>query len=414
MSEKKLLMRTTAGKLMAESETGKLMVQSKCPPSVWRLDESGNYIDSIGILRGTSNCFTPYRIDAEENVVAVFRDYSSGMPPYPFYIRKWTWGLEKVWDNDWDEGWNEVHDVANDSENHIIVIGVKNWVNTIEEFDADGDSLWSATLPQYGQAVTVDSSNNIYVACTRYVRKYNSAGTVQWTYDGGSGNPGFRKIGIDVNCSVYVFAGEEVRKLNDDGVLQWSFSCCDVPPEEWGLDDLAVTSDGDVVVGGATSYWDDYLQATYGTPTLIEVGWSYDVGDYGQPEEDLKSSDPVYCCTQAHTCTVDTLPPDGADWEDYWEVNTKRNLWKIKGTGVLDWGNYFNCNIRAIAVDSSEAVYLACIRKDSKTVRKINSTGTSEVWSFDTGPGGTSYGANGILWKDSKLIVSSYHYGWPG
>lgn len=173
--------------------------------------------------------------------------------------------------------------LAIDSSNNIYFAGETNEFGqgqrdfALIKYDTDGSIVWQRTLGSstddipYG--VAVDSAGNIYVvgspevSGTRYLGliKYNSAGTVQWqtSLKNASTTADGHAITIDASDNIYV-AGfgvdlysvssqvdGAVAKFDTDGVLQWQRSLSDENTgNEQRLRAIATDSSGNVYVGG--------------------------------------------------------------------------------------------------------------------------------------------------------------------
>lgn len=125
----------------------------------------------------------------------------------------------------------------------------------VRKYDSTGTEVWTrqfgTTKTDQAYAVSADASGNVYVAgwtygglsgnnvgyADAYVRKYDSAGTVQWTRQFGSGgNDAASAIAVDASGNVYVAGHAQgglpqpnvgsldayVRKYDSAGTEQWT------------------------------------------------------------------------------------------------------------------------------------------------------------------------------------------------
>ena len=74
--------------------------------------------------------------------------------------------------------------VAVDSKDNIIVTGIHGTM----KFDSNGNGIWASVIPFKGYGVAVDSNDNILVVDSYFTtRKYSPTGTLIWeeTFDSG-------------------------------------------------------------------------------------------------------------------------------------------------------------------------------------------------------------------------------------
>ena len=180
----------------------------------------------------------------------------------------------------------------------------KNLISTVTQLPAQ--DYWIATLggtgSDYGQAIAVDSSGNVYV--TGYtasqgaggndalITKYDTSGTIQWQRSlGGSGTERGQGIAVDSSGNVYVTGyitsqgagGNDaiIAKYNTSGTIQWQRILGGASSEiGYGI---AVDSSGNVYVAGSTASQgaggNDAIIAKYNTSGTIQ--WQRSLGGAG-------------------------------------------------------------------------------------------------------------------------------------
>ncbi len=248
----------------------------------WYQKETGNYWgDYDGVDENNDGIGdTPYYIPGTAGSI----DY---YPLWDHVIYVWnsTWGLREF--QDWGTG------VALDSAGNFYIAGTtENLKHTYDicvvKLNSEGVVLWyrtwgsSATINnpyaiERGTGIALDSSGNIYITgYTEYgwqmfLLKYDSVGNLLWnlTRSGQS-----YAITIDSSDNIYI-AGTHLVKYNSEGVEQWSQSC----PRGRGI---ALDSFENIYVVGATSSWDATLVKYDSSGMLLwSRTWGQSMLDYG-------------------------------------------------------------------------------------------------------------------------------------
>ena len=114
------------------------------------------------------------------------------------------------------------------------------------------------TLQNYAvDELAVDTSGNIYIGYSNAVKKFNSAGTVQWTGSPGAGTVTSLALGVGADTSVYVGTSSQMRKLSmSAGTVDATFttntntgSGAGMTVSNLGVPALAVQSTGGIIAG---------------------------------------------------------------------------------------------------------------------------------------------------------------------
>ena len=253
--------------------------------------------------------------------------------------------------------------------------------------------------------IAVDSSGNVYVnGITNFtggydsmmIAKYDTNGNLDWQFTFGDSNTQERGHGIAVDSSGNVFVcgettknmtstGALVAKLNNSGALQWQRTLDSSYSQVFY--DVVVDSSDNVYVGGYTgiSGVTYYLAAKYNNSGTLQ--WQRTIGGSSTSEDGysitIDSSDNVY------VGGVSTGGGVGV-YDSY--------LVKYNSSGTYQWQKSLGTSgqqiqIRSLASDSSDNVYVAGSYSSSYFFAKYNSSGTLQ-WQRSFGGSGTdwSYG----------------------
>jgi len=240
-------------KISAESLSG-LPILSKLTPigggegySTYQLDFTGGSLTKNGdaelLITVASEVYSYGKILLGKRISAYF--------VWHFDIA--THSTAKGWARTWGgPSWDKGYGVATDGNSNVYVTG---WfIGTVDfdpgsavdehtanssydiflsKFDSNGEFQWARTLdgagPEYGCAVAVDGSGNVYVAGGAgdvFLTKFDSNGEFQWTrtWGGEYADRGFG-VAVDGSGNIYV-TGSSVkiflRKYNSNGEFQWS------------------------------------------------------------------------------------------------------------------------------------------------------------------------------------------------
>jgi uncharacterized delta-60 repeat protein len=235
-------------------------------------------------------------------------------------------------------------------------IGGPYWIGTLGDVGAD-----------FGYAIAVDSSGNVYVtgqinsqgagSADVLITKYDTSGTIQWQRIlGGGGNDYGYGIAVDSSGNVYVTGRTNsqgaggfdvlITKYDTSGTIQWQRRLGG-SSSDYGQG-IAVDSSGNVYVTGYTAspsggVQNDVLIAKYDTSGTIQ--WQRTLGDVDSDEGygiAVDSSGNVYVAGIA-TSAINVLIA---------KYNTSGTIqWQRRLGAGSDYG-------RGIAVDSSGNVYV--------------------------------------------------------
>lgn len=179
------------------------------------------------------------------------------------------------------------YDVAVDgSSGAVYVVGESGYTNGfVQAYDSSGAFAWSdAPLGRSVGGVAVDGAGNVYVGgytessldgtpilggYDAFVRMYDAAGSVQWTWQfGTAADDWVHAVAVDADGSVYVSGGTHgdldavnadpedpdvfVHKYDAAGNVQWAVQQGTADSEY--VDDIALDSDGNVYVATEHNY----------------------------------------------------------------------------------------------------------------------------------------------------------------
>lgn len=200
--------------------------------------------------------------------------------------------------------------LAIDDSGNVYVTGTSRDSSNVEDlttikYNSDGDEIWVArynapeSLWDYGEDVVVDNNGNIYVTGFGYSQssdrdmitiKYNSNGDTHWIrkYNGPSNDEDYgRAIIVDNSGNVYV-TGESYDsnsnndyatiKYNASGVQEWVMRYNGPVNNEDNPASIAVDGSGNVFVTGASlgvGTDNDYATIKYSQVTNVETNSEY-------------------------------------------------------------------------------------------------------------------------------------------
>ena len=307
--------------------------------------------------------------------------------------------------------------VTYDSSGNVYITGYTNSAGAggnellIAKYNSSGTIQWQRTLgtgtayrhDDTGRMIAVDSSGNVYVNGTTnftggydsmMIAKYNSSGTLQWQKTFGDSNTQERGHGITVDSSGNVFVcgettkgmtsiGALVAKLNSSGALQWQRTL-DASSSQIFYD-VVVDSSDNVYVGGYTgiSGVTYYLVAKYNNSGTLQ--WQRTIG--GSSTTDIGYGIAVDSSDNVYIGGVSTGGGIGG-YDSY--------LVKYNSSGTYQWQKSLGTSgqqiqIRSLASDSSDNVYVAGSYSSSYFFAKYNSSGTLQ-WQRSFGGSGTDWG----------------------
>ena len=256
------------------------------------------------------------------------------------------------------------------------------------------DSFWIALLggsdTEEAIGITVDSSDNIFVCgptasdgagnTDGLLAKYNTDGTLLWDKTlGGSARDYFYASATDSNGNVYVSgytASQGVAyydvlttKYNSSGAIQWQRILGQTYYDTG--DAIAVDSSGNVYVTGRlrNSEQVDHLSLLkYNTSGSLQfqtaLNWGGDKGSHGRGIAFDSSGDILICGNNKPSANY----------------SNQFALVKYNSSGALQYNKIFgnqsggNRQLRGIAIDSSDNIYLSGLGNDHSVITKLNSS----------------------------------------
>ena len=349
--------------------------------------------------------------------------------------------------DDYSEGWNVTWgisgdtdmalDLVTDSSDNIYVVGMSGEMFsmgnlTLSKFSNTGVSLWNVewggTDRDRGDAIAIDSSDNIYIAGTTQsfstgpagdicLLKYESSGFLHWfkTWGGTTQHDYATDIAVDSEGNIYITgstkdygAGKRdmvLLKYNSSGDFQW-FKTWGTSEEEWGDGVTIDSSTGDIYIVGTsyyfpTSAWDIFV---VGYNSSGEEKWSqtWDGGfsDYGG-KISLDSRGGIYVTGMAEKT--------GGN-EDFllWKINTSGNVeWN------RTWGGNPNDRGQDLITDSSDNVYIVGYtqsfgaQNNDVALLKYNYSGFLQ-WNITWGSSGVELGLCITLDSFEQIYIAGY------
>jgi uncharacterized delta-60 repeat protein len=323
---------------------------------------------------------------------------------------------------------SSTYDYANagavDSSGNVYAFGTVNYTNfQLVKCNNDGAIQWQRRLafsPEGdGQSVKVDSSGNVYVFGTSsdgvsndfQVAKYNSSGTIQFQRRLGNTTSieYGRAVALDSSANIYVcgysnIGGLEyfqVAKYDSSGSLQWQRTLDNsISMQGQGI---SVDSSGNVLVVGRSFS----LSPNSNNIQLVK----YDSSGNVQWQKRLRSngSDIGYAVSSDSSNNVyicgDAPGPNGSD---------AFLIAKYNSSGTLQWQRSLSstntANARSIVVDSSSNVYVCGYATDVTQavnyvhIAKYNSSGTIQ-WQRQLGNNSVNFGRGIAVDSSNKIYV---------
>jgi hypothetical protein len=254
----------------------------------------------------------------------------------------------------------------------------RNWIATLS-----GPSSTSI----YGQSVTVDSSNYVYVCGisspgtnSLQLEKYNTLGVIQWQVKLGTTGTG-SGVATDTSGNIYV-SGQNltganysllVAKYNSSGVLQWQRKLAS-STSQWRATSVAVDTSGNAYIGGYTTSGANFVGqlAKYDTSGAIQWQRSLAGGSTIINGVAVDSSSNLYVCGGSNA-----------------SGSYLYTVAKYNSSGAIQWQRGLGATTSAagqgIAVDSSGNVYVCGQHTNNGTIynlslAKFNTSGTLQ-WS---------------------------------
>jgi hypothetical protein len=204
------------------------------------------------------------------------------------------------WNRTWGGIWSDYClGLALDSSNNVYLVGNTQSFGTAGSYDMvlikyneNGVKLWNHTWggidDEIGEAVAVDSSNNVYISGrTAYydvvLVKYNGNGVQLWNRTwGGNSNDDSSGIAVDSSDNVYLgvttwsFGAQHnamvLMKYDSSGVLQWNRTWDTIEYDYSG--GVTVGSSGNVYLAGTTEKLDFFSEIEQQDIVLLEYDTS--------------------------------------------------------------------------------------------------------------------------------------------
>jgi hypothetical protein len=301
---------------------------------------------------------------------------SYGNGNYDIFLVKYDKFGTQVWNRTWGYGSADYCEhIAIDSQDNIYLagqIGLYPSHVTLVKFDHTGTQLWNITWggteSENCFAVATDPLGNVYLTgatmsfgadlVDMFLVKFNSSGDEQWyTLWGGSGWDTGRGLTLDSSNNIYI-AGETnsygagghdmaLVKYSNMGVFQWNRTWGGVDDED--AYDVKLDSSGSIYVSGRTSALGARILVKYDN-FGVQV-WNVSVSDmfaYDRAPIALDSSDNIFFGGYNNTATP---------------LGTQIRLVKINGSGVQLWDMSWGLNEgeygEVLTIDSSGNIYIA-------------------------------------------------------
>lgn len=328
-----------------------------------------------------------------------------------------------VHSEEWNVTWGKTGyeesgvDLISDSSDNIYVVGTSvEFLGpsnlTLSKFSNNGTLLWNTewggSSSDSGDAIAIDSSDNIYIVGRTWLLKYDSSGFLQWNKTLG----GYaRDMMLDSEGNIYITGyttdygagGVDMvlLKYDSSGDFQWN-KTWGTSEDEWGQGITIDSSNGDIYIVGAfkTSTSDDIFVVGYNS--LGEEKWNqtWDGGfDDHAAKISLDSRGGIYV-------TGGSEKAGG---------NKDILLWKMNTSGNVEWNRTWGGNLRDegfdIITDSSDNVYIVGISESfgpgnsAVALLKYNYSGFLQ-WNITWGGSGVDIGFGITLGSFEQIYLA--------
>ena len=284
---------------------------------------------------GIEQFFGHSTTDSSGNTYGAGYTTSAGQGTFAQYLVKWNSSGTVQWQRTLSmSGQHTGRDVALDSSGNVYMCGesdlgtLNNTNLTLAKWTSNGTHQWTRYLRgssygEVGDAVAVDSSDNIYVCGSTSSQgagsndlllvKYNSSGSVQWRHTlGGSGSDEGKGVAVDSSDNVYVCGTTRstsngtryimIAKIDPSGNLQWQ-NTLGGTSQDYGEHIKVDSSDNIYVVGKTQSTGqgsndifvaklpnDGSLTGTYGSLTYAASNFSFSTPSFTLGTPSLSSA----------------------------------------------------------------------------------------------------------------------------
>lgn len=278
----------------------------------------------------------------------------------------------------------------------------------IAKYNPSGNIIWSRTLGgianDYGSKIKVDSAGNQYVlgdsntsggagSYDYVVAKYNTNGDIQWQKSLGTAqldSATDADIDVDSVGNPYIVSQTSgnilVFKYDTAGSLQWQRSLGTAAAGEAGYG-IKIDNSGNIHILGntTTSNLNFYLAKITNDGTIVQQASYGDANDNYPRAMTISASGNIYFTGYSIVSGFATFNIVKCD-------NTGNIVWSRK---ISDDASYFSPVPRAIAVDSSENIYVSGVIENKTNgisdmhITKYNSSGVN-LWQRRFGQGNIS------------------------
>jgi len=310
-------------------------------------------------------------LDSSDNIYIVGSTTNFGAGAYDMCLLKYDSSGELQWYRTWGgSGYEQCYAIALDSSDNIYVVGSTSNLGAgdgdmvLVKYDSSGVQQWNRTwdvsVNDIGTGIALDLSDNIYIVGDHFLVKFDSSGVQQWNHTWSWEGKG---VALDSSGCIYVvgygFDSSWISydiilvKYDGSGAQQWK--------RNWGTSyadygwAIAVDSLDNIYVGGFTVYSDANWKSSKVLVKYTNSGerlWYKTWGDSppwgeGIHAITLDSYDNLYV---AGYITNDITKKDY-----YLSIFTSSGVQRLNRT----WGGDSDDKCHAIALDSSDDIYLA-------------------------------------------------------